>query len=334
MAEKQIVAISFADLHLHKFKDQATSPAYRERLVWSMKALKRICDRAEELNVPVLFNGDLFHDPAELESEVSSLAQMFFSRHKGIFFAISGNHDLSQKNTLVNTSPTHLNSFTQYANFIKLDNTSVQTKSLYLTGIPYYNAEEDLIKRIKEEKENIKALPRKGLKILMLHNDMPGAVNPMGESVKGCKIPKDLDKFFKPWDLVLCGHIHKPQKLSGKVYMLGSPIQQNFGDEDCDMGYWEIYSNGKMKFVHLEEFPKFVRIAQGLYDEAIDQLASEGRLYDYVKPIPEEGDEKGEDTSDYGVTKSRTELARAYCRDRGIKDKKKIRKLIECLNNE
>ena len=330
-----VIAIATADLHLHKFKDQATPPLYRERLNWSLKALKHINDVAGELNVPVLFSGDLFHDPAELESEVSSLAQMFFSKTKVTYFSISGNHDLSQKNTLQNTSPTHLNSFTQYPNFIKLDNTSIQTPHLYVTGIPYYNSEEDLIKRVKEEKENIKALPRKGLKILMLHTDMPGAVNPMGEAIKGCKIPKNLDKFFKPWDLVICGHIHNPQKLSGKVYMLGSPIHQNFGDEGCDMGYWKIYDNGKIKFVPLREFPQFFRVLESHAHYAVDQIQDErGHCNDYIRIIPEDGEECKEDTSEYGVSKSRTELARAYCKDKGITDKTKIRKLIECLNNE
>src|SRR5690606_6989935 len=99
-------------------------------------------------------------------------------------------------------------------------------------GLPYFNNDHDLKEAILKLKDQIKRTHKdKGLKILLLHTDMPGAKTPEGFTIGETQsIPRNLDKFFEEWDLVLCGHIHKPQKLSEKCYMLGCPIQQNIGN--------------------------------------------------------------------------------------------------------
>lgn len=335
----KIIAIAFSDLHLHKFK--AFAPTGSERLQQSLKALDEISKVAEKEDVPLLFTGDLFHDPKEAENETMALAQKaFYSMNKRniLFYAISGNHDLSEKNTIANVSPSHLDSFTQYKNFYKVDNTTVSpiSTNLLITGIPYYNSEKELIIQIKQTKKNLKKVPqyKDKFKILMLHSDMPNAKTPTGQVIGDSDIPEDLDEFFKFWDLVLCGHIHKAQKLSKKVYMLGSPIHQTAGDEGNDMGYWEVYSNGKMKFIPLKNYPQFITVPRRMYEEAMDQLSLEGRE-DYVVVIEDDAEEEGEvEKSEYSTTNNIKDIAEAYCRDTGVKDKKKIRKLIECLTNE
>jgi len=338
----KLVAIAFSDIHIHKFK--AFAPTGVERLHWSLEALKEIFDIAKEKEVPILFCGDLLHDPKEVENYTMSQTQFimnaYLSNGSLKVYAISGNHDMSEKNSITNSSPTHLDSFTQYEGFIKMDNARMSTNKLNITGIPYYNSEKDLIKRIKEEKEYLKRFPQsklsKKLKILMLHNDIPGAKTPTGQEIGDCEIPKDLDKFFKTWDIVLCGHIHKPQRISRKVYMLGSPIHQTAGDEANEMGYWEVYSNGKMKFIHMDRYPKFWSIDEDLAEQAKDQLECEGRMDDYIIPIAreEDGRDDVEETSVYAANSRRKDLAKQYCKDKGIKDKNKIRKLIEVLENE
>jgi len=118
-----IIAIAFADLHVHKFRNFNDRPI--SRLDWSLKAFKSIADKAYKLGVPLLFSGDLFHNPKDVENETMGKMQKAYYReieNRGIdFYAISGNHDLSQKNSLSHISPSHLDSFEHFSTFHKLN---------------------------------------------------------------------------------------------------------------------------------------------------------------------------------------------------------------------
>ena len=95
----------------------------------------------------------------------------------------------------------------------------------------------------------------------MLHTDYPGARD-TDRREKGSV--DNLDVYtLNPFDLVLCGHIHKPQSLSKKVYMIGAPYQQRSTDKDCILAYWKLYSDLSMEFIELKGFPKFVCLFTG-----------------------------------------------------------------------
>jgi DNA repair exonuclease SbcCD nuclease subunit len=80
---------------------------------------------------------------------------------------------------------------------------------------------------------------------------------------------------FDGCDLVLCGDIHKRQVFNipggKKAYMIGSTIQQNFGETIEKHGYG-IYDveNDKYDFVNLVNPKPFISFKLNSYDQIID----------------------------------------------------------------
>ena len=125
------------------------------------------------------------------------------------------------------------------------------------------------------------------------------------------------------FDLILCGHIHKPQRLSKKVYMIGAPLQQRRTDKDCKLGYWKLYSDLSMEFVELKGFPKFIDV------ESEDEIKDDGNYYTI---LPKKTSIQV--NINHKITKqvSKKTLAKRYLREKGIKDDAKKQLLIDTLN--
>lgn len=338
MAKKKIIAIATSDWHLHPFEafsDQGN------RLDIALKAGEYIANKAAKYKVPILFCGDLFHNPKSIDNETHSKVHNWYKRvieGRGItFYAISGNHDMSQKNTSNHKSPSHLWAFKVYPTFRLLDNESWAQGNLLIFGIPYFNYEKDWLEEIRAMNEQLKTYDKKAYKgvkkILLLHGNAPGAKSTTGHEIDSI-MPKHLDRFFKGWDLVLFGHIHKPQKLSKKSYMLGSPIQQNWGDEGNEMGYWLVYSDLTMKFKPLNDlFPEFLTLNKKQYADY--ERVNHKSVQDFIAIMDDKGIESESDgvqaPDSFGADKSRSALAKAYCQEKGITDKTKIKALIKAL---
>lgn len=330
----KLIGIASGDWHLAKFK----SFSHLNRLKWSLKAAEIIFEVCKNKGVPLYFTGDLFHTPKEIENEVMTKCLKLFKEYLKYIdvFAIPGNHDMCEKNTLNHKSPHYLEAFTIFKKFHLLENNyAYPDYDTIVYGIPYHDFEDDLITRIKEASKYIKKTiseeqPRK---ILLLHGNAPGATTPMGLELE-TSIPRNLDKFFKHWDLVLFGHIHKPKKLSSKVYMLGSPSHQEASDEGCEMGYWEIYSDNSLKFIPLNEYlPEFLSLTENQYNYY--DVACPKDCPDYITII-EEGEketnnEKSEEAFDTSL--SRKKLASNYLKQKGIKNRDKEVALQKILMN-
>lgn len=320
---KKLIAIATADWHIHKFRNFNKDGG---RLVWALNVVKDLGMVCRQNKVPLLFAGDLFHNPMEVENETltRTLRRLNSSFGNNMFCAISGNHDMSEKNGLRNVSPTYINMLEIMQHFIKLDCSFWLNKDFIVWGIPYMNYEKELIKSIDDMRGGPKKVNNENrVKILMLHCDMPGAKTPEGFELSDSKyIPKDLDKFFKEWDIVICGHIHKPQQLSNKVFYCGSPIHQNMGDKG-DYGYWRIYDDKSFEFVPLEGYPKFIRLKPG--EKPYNKL-------DYFIEAEEILPEEDVITGDFNISKTRESLAKKYLKIKGIKGKSKKMGLVTVLN--
>lgn len=329
MRADNLIGIAFSDLHLYKFKVRDEDGS---RLRWSIKAFREVVKEAQRNKVPLYFNGDLFHTPKDVDNGTlyATANELKKAEEKKVqIIAISGNHDLSEKNGITHHSPSYLKTFWRLLNnFQLLDHfddpyTPLQTPDVRVWGIPYMNSEKELKQRIKQ----LKPIAHRwdGYKILMLHSDCPGAIDNSGircGETPALGKPGKLDKFFKEWDLVLFGHIHLPQKLSQKCYMIGSPIHQISSDK-VQMGYWKIFNDKAPKFYGLVNFPKFRQLAKGEKpDNELDYFIE----FEEKREIEEI--EKGEFTLD----QSRTNLAKKYLKKKGIKDKAKKRALIKVLN--
>lgn len=331
---KRIIAIAASDFHIHNFN------AFNEndsRLKWAIKAATHIFRVCKKNKVPLLFAGDLFHTPKDVTNKVHGEIHKFFKKtfekNSVSFIAIDGNHDMSEKNTLTHIATSHLEAFEGHNNFIRLYNSYTDLSGGFVVyGIPYYEYESHLIQKIKEANKLRKRNLTKSKNILMLHGNAPGAVNPQGHEIEESKLPL---KILKDWDLVLMGHIHKPQKIAKNIFMLGSDIHQTRADEGCEMGYWEVYSDLGMKFISMNNlFPEFITLNKEKLKHY--EATKNKSVPDYIITENDDDVENGDDTieNNFSAKRGRRKLAKAYCKEKGITSNKKIKALIKALEND
>ena len=207
-----------------------------------------------------MFCGDLFHKPESIDQDLAIFVAEQFDRLESNYpkfkmIYIDGNHDLKSVNRIDRITKGW--PFVFHKNFMSCVNlTRIKWCSYgdyHIYGVPYIDNNVGLSEYLKKLKldKNVK-------NILLLHTDYPGAKDTDGREVDSVE---NLNvNILNRFDLVLCGHIHKPQRLSKKVYMIGAPNHQRRTDRDCKLGYWKIYSDLSMQFVHLKQFPKFVDV--------------------------------------------------------------------------
>lgn len=317
---KNLVAYVISDLHINdwaKFNESDT------RTHNQMRILVSLLSKSYNERVPILFCGDLFHKPDMIRPELLNLifqdSLVVHTRYMGypIMYAISGNHEINHISKIGEHPVSWTRLFTKmFPWLVCLDYCQVLIKdNIMIHGVPYVDHNIGLSKYLKEMKLNPKQKH-----ILMLHTDYPGARDTDGRevgSVENLNL-NVLDRF----DLVLCGHIHKPQKLSKKVYMIGAPIQQRRTDRDCDMGYWKLYDDLSMTFVKLKGYPRFIDV------ESQDEIKDDGNYYTVIPKIASTPVE-----TKHKITKQLTNktLAKRYMKVKGIKDKNKEQLLIKVL---
>lgn len=317
--KKRIIGLAFSDTHLNiwnKFNQD------NKRTLIHFKVLFHIAKRSKELKVPVLFTGDLLHKPDTIDSELLSISLKKLYKLKGLihsWYGISGNHDLKHSNNFDKRSVSWLDSLSEPQSPLqKIDFKSVELKDMKLHGIPYIDNNrgmDALLSDIIKDKLS-KKLPN----ILMIHTDLPGAKDTDGSEV-GSSVNINMNLLAK-FDLVLCGHIHKPQRLSKKVYMVGATHQQRRTDRDCELGYWEIYNDLSMKFVAIDFTPKFIDV------ESDEDIKDDGNYYTV---IPKKLEVKEVVDNKLSLKLSKTKLAKKYMREMGVKDKNKKSLLIKVL---
>ena len=102
--DKEILALVFSDLHLNlwaKFNEDYS------RTKNGFDVIETLCDKASKHHVPILFCGDMFHKPENIDQELALMAKSFFDGLEEKFprqriYCIEGNHDLKRVNTIGN----------------------------------------------------------------------------------------------------------------------------------------------------------------------------------------------------------------------------------------
>lgn len=314
---KEVIAIAFSDLHINlwaKFNEN------NHRTLNSFRVLSIIKEQCNKYQCPALFCGDFFHKPENMDSELMEIVYEEFSKLKikesGIeLYTISGNHDI-KKVSKVGTKPFSWIRFLEQFGIKNLDYSKIiigNRDAYTVYGVPYIDNNVGL-------SEYLKRLKLKDKNILLLHTDYPGAKDTDGrevDSVENLNV-NILNKF----DLVLCGHIHKPQRLSKKVYMIGAPNHQRRTDRGCKLGYWKIYSDLNMEFVYLKQFPKFIDV------ESEDKIKDDGNYYTV---IPQKASTPVNNKHKITKQLSKRSLAKRYLKEKGIKDEVKTNLLIKTL---
>lgn len=314
------IAIIFSDLHINIWSKFNEGNA---RTLNHFKVLSCVKDICVKQNIPALFCGDLFHKSDGLSIELLELLDEQFKDYdfpidNFRMLSISGNHEIKLVNTIKSPKYSLVKYLSNRYNFIScidFSNTTISS-SIMVYGVPYIDHNTGLSEYLKSI-EFVKGYKN----ILLLHTDYPGAKDTDGreiDSVENLNI-NILNRF----DLVLCGHIHKPQRLSKKVYMIGAPIQQRRTDAKCKFGYWELYPDLSLKFRELKGFPKFIDV------ESSDEINEDGNYYTV---LPKKT--RVQVNNEHKITKqlSKKSLAKHYMKEMGISDKKKKNLLINILN--
>jgi DNA repair exonuclease SbcCD nuclease subunit len=321
----KVIGIGFSDLHYAKWAQYNEN---NERLQTTLDITRKIIGAAIKHRCPILFPGDFIDHPKYLDNEVmeyvSKTCVELMVTDKRII-SINGNHDFPKINSFKNPQPGYLTHLSRMNNnFVCVDFDHFDTPYYRVHGIPYINGNVDFNEAIEARiKDRSKNLPN----ILMIHRDLAGAEEPDGRIIdKDEEKDLTLKKYFKKFDLVISGHIHKPQKikkLGRNVYMLGSTNQQRRTDANCKMGYWRIMEDFSMEFTDLKA-PEFKYIE---HDEEPENQT------DYFIRLPQKEKERsqGEDGETFKVNERRDKLAKKYLKARGIKSKTKLLTLLKYI---
>jgi DNA repair exonuclease SbcCD nuclease subunit len=318
------IAIAFSDFHAFLWK-KFNKGGSRTALLW--KILKEVSDAAKKYNVPVLFPGDMFHNPKYLEN---ALLREFVINYLELFeerlvhlYGISGNHDMSERNNYVQRSVSYGQTFSKvFKTYHDMDFQGWKLLNLgndfMLYGVPYINGNVGFNKYLKSI---IKNLNKKEFNVLMVHTDLPGATDIYNRKIDE---HEGVDsKLFKHFNLVLDGHIHKPQRIGKNAYILGSPYQQTRSEKGLELGYWKIYRDRKPKFVAIDS-PKFIDIPEG------EPVPEDGNFYTVIKK-PKEN--LGKISKNFHNRLDRSKLGKNYLNHIKELDKTKRKILLKTLNS-
>ena len=318
--EKKVIAIAFSDLHIGEYSKFNQD---NKRTLNHFRVLYLIKDLCQKYKCPALFCGDFMHKSEYITSSLDALIMdqlgSFTYTDDFDIYGISGNHDMCEANTLEKRSPSHWANLCRRFHFLhNLDFSYHIFDKFIVCGIPYLDHNKGLDEAVK------KVLTEHAGKniILLLHTDYPGARDTDGMEV-GTVENLNVNLLSKT-KLTLIGHIHKPQRLGKKVYMVGAPLQQRRTDRDCKLGYWKIFSDFTAKFVAFHEFPRFIDVTSEEY------IKDDGNYYTVVGPS------KSKDTdneSQVRITRnmSKKRVVSRYLKNKGIKDKSKKEVLVKLL---
>lgn len=311
---KKVIAIAFSDLHLNMWSKFNKD---NHRTLNGFDVLFRIANICHHKRCPALFCGDLFHKPENIEQGLYRIVVDEFHKldvdyPKFRCFAITGNHDTELVNHIEKPSPSWVSEFSKQFNWlVNVDCLEFQLDKFRVLGVPYIDHNQGLNNFIKNRKTDI----------LLLHTDYPGATDTDGRIIDSSEnLNLNLLNRFK---LVLCGHIHKYQRLGKKVYMVGAPQQQRRTDRNCKMGYLEIYEDLSVKFKTFDDYPRFIDV------ESESDIKDDGNYYTVVPKTS-----RVEKVTEHKITKqlSKKQLARRYMRQKGQHNKQRLKLLTDILN--
>lgn len=213
--------IHFADLHIRPFKDHELYKKILETAFSEWRSLRP--DR-------IVFTGDLVHSKNQMTPELVEFVAWVLNECASITktILIIGNHDFLENNM------ERMDAITPILNSLQSPNISYyKNRGIYedeninwcVYSLVDHNIPPDVI---KSNKTNI------GL----YHGPVRGLKTNLGFSFLDYEFTADK---FKGCDVVFCGDIHSRQEFdipgNKKAYMVGSTIQQSFGESITKHGY-------------------------------------------------------------------------------------------------
>lgn len=245
--------VHFSDLHLRLIKDH---DLYKTILMDMFNQFKEIQpDR-------VVFTGDLVHNKNQVSPELIEMVRWVLDECSKIAktIIIVGNHDMLENNL------SRLDTLTPIIQSIDNDNiVYYKDRGVYQDeNIDWvvYSLFEHNIPPVIEKSDR--------LKIGLFHGPIVGLYTDIGYKFES---GYEVDK-FDGCDLVLCGDIHKRQifDIPGgkKAYMVGSTIQQNYGEtlKKHGFGVFDLVLN-KYSFIDLNNPKPFLKFGIESFEDII-----------------------------------------------------------------
>lgn len=212
--------VHFSDLHIRLFKDHDLYRKILEQAVGEWKSIKP--DR-------IVFTGDLVHSKNQMTPELVEFVAWVLTECAKITktILIIGNHDFLENNNSRLDALTPIIESLQNPNITYYKNRGVyedENVNWCVFSLVEHNIPPDILKS-------------KNKNIGLFHGPIQGLYTDIGYKFEdGFESSK-----FKGCDLVLCGDIHKRQIFDipngKKAYMVGSTIQQNYGETISKHGY-------------------------------------------------------------------------------------------------
>jgi DNA repair exonuclease SbcCD nuclease subunit len=246
--------VHFSDLHIRLFKDH---DLYRS-------ILNDMFDRFREIKPDrIVFTGDLVHSKNQMTPELIEFVAETLTECAKIAktILIIGNHDFLENNM------SRLDALTPIIDSLKNENI------VYLKNRGEYEDENvDWVVFSLMDHNIPPDIEKTGrTKIGLFHGPVQGLTTDIGYKFES---GFETDK-FAGCDLVLCGDIHKRQVFNipggKKAYMVGSTIQQNYGETINKHGFG-IYdvTTDEYSFVDLKNPKPFLSFKITSYDDILE----------------------------------------------------------------
>jgi DNA repair exonuclease SbcCD nuclease subunit len=246
--------VHFSDLHLKLFKDHDLYQSILTDMLNQFKSIKP--DR-------IVFTGDLVHSKNQVSPELIEMVRWVLDECSKIAktIIIVGNHDMLESNL------SRLDTLTPIIQSMNNDNISYyRNRGVYqdenIDWIVYSLFEHNIPPTIEKSDR---------LKIGLFHGPIIGLYTDIGYKFE---TGYEVDK-FDGCDLVLCGDIHKRQIFdipgNKKAYMVGSTIQQNYGESITKHGFgvYNLETN-EYSFVDLNNPKPFLSFKLDSYEDIIN----------------------------------------------------------------
>ena len=224
--------IHIADIHIRTIQ---LHDLYKEQFTKLLKEIQRHSvewekEGIEWHEVRIVIAGDIAHQKINISNEQLMLTSWFLKQltEFGIVIIIPGNHDFLENNTQ------RLDSITPVVEL--LDNDHI--KYLQHSGVFKDDNINWIIYSLYEHNQRPEFTKEEGkLHVGLFHGPIQGLSTDLGYEFEDA-----YDRLnFVDLDLLLCGDIHKRQQFilpnGGKAIMVGSLIQQNFGETVKHHGY-------------------------------------------------------------------------------------------------
>lgn len=235
----------YSDLHLDNWSafSRTTAAGFNSRFMAQLQVMEGILKYAQNTGCRVVFGGDLFNRRLLVPSDVFHMTyELIAAYDKVTQYYLVGNHDMYTWNP----EATILRSWSH------LPQVNIITD---VTGV-FAGGDVDII--MVPHGALIPTRPTTdGYKVLLTHY----GVNEARLGPKDFRMKSDLTvKQLKAlnYDLIMLGHIHKPQSLTEDIIVMGSPMAHSFHEANEEKYFYVLDCKTKELVAHKTGAPKFL----------------------------------------------------------------------------